>query len=45
MKIRKQNGLTLIGFAIVLVMVVFFAYVGMRIIPLYLEYNAVVTAL
>ena len=45
MKIRKQNGLTLIGFAIVLVLVVFFAYVGMRIIPLYLEYNAVVSAL
>jgi len=45
MKIRKQNGLTLIGFAIVLVLVVFFAYVGMRIVPLYLEYNAVVSAL
>jgi len=45
MKIRKQNGLTLIGFAMVLVLVVFFAYVGMRIIPLYLEYNAVVSTL
>ena len=45
MKIRKQNGLTLVGFAIVLVLVVFFAYVGMRIVPLYLEYNAVVSAL
>jgi hypothetical protein len=45
MKIRKQNGLTLVGFAIVLVLVVFFAYVGMRIIPLYLEYNAVVSTL
>ena len=45
MKIRKQNGLTLVGFAIVLVLVVFFAYVGMRIVPLYLEYNAVVSTL
>jgi len=45
MKIRKQNGLTLVGFAIVLVLVVFFAYVAMRIVPLYLEYNAVVSAL
>jgi hypothetical protein len=45
MNIRKQNGLTLIGFAIVLALVVFFAYVGMRIIPLYLEYNAVVSTL
>jgi Tfp pilus assembly major pilin PilA len=45
MKIRKQNGLTLIGFAIVLMLVVFFAYVAMRIVPLYLEYNAVISTL
>lgn len=45
MKMRKQKGLTLIGFGIVLVLVVFFAYVGMRLVPLYLEYHAVVGAM
>lgn len=45
MKIRKQKGLTLIGFGIVLVLVVFFAYIGMRLVPLYLEYHAVVGAM
>jgi hypothetical protein len=45
MKIRKQRGLTLIGFGIVLVLVLFFAYVGMRIVPMYLEYHAVVNAM
>jgi len=45
MKMRKQKGLTLIGFGIVLVFVVFFAYVGMRLVPLYLEYHAVVGAM
>jgi hypothetical protein len=45
MKIRKQNGLTLIGFAMVLSLVVFFAYVGMKIGPIYLEYHAVKSAL
>ena len=45
MKIRKQNGLTLVGFAIVLVLALFFAYVGMRIVPIYLEYHALVNAM
>ena len=45
MKMRKQEGLTLIGFGIVLVFVVFFAYVGMRLVPLYLEYHALVGAM
>ncbi len=39
MNIRKQRGLTLIGFGMVLVLVVFFAYAAMRIVPLYLEYH------
>ena len=42
---RKAEGLTLLGFLIVLVMVLFFAYAGMRIVPMYLEYNALGTAL
>ena len=45
MNVRKQNGLTLIGFLIVLVMVLFFAYAGMRVVPMYLEYHALHNAL
>ena len=45
MNLRKQNGLTLIGFGVVLTLVVFFAYTGMRVIPIYLEYNALLNAL
>ena len=45
MNIRKQNGLTLIGFVIVLSIVMLFAYAGMRLIPMYLEYYALVNAL
>ena len=45
MKVRRQDGLTLIGFLIVLVMVLFFAYAGMRVVPMYLEYHALGTAL
>jgi hypothetical protein len=43
--IRKENGLTLIGFLIVLGVVLFFAYAGMRIVPMYLEYHALGNAL
>lgn len=42
---RTQRGLTLIGFLIVLTIGLFFAYTGMKIIPSYLEYNALVNAL
>jgi len=45
MNIRKQRGLTLIGFLVVLVISLFFAYTGLKIIPSYLEYNALVNAL
>jgi hypothetical protein len=45
MKVRKQQGITLIGFGIVLVLAVFFAYVAMRLVPVYLEYHAVVGAM
>lgn len=45
MNIRRNDGLTLIGFLIVLVMVLFFAYSGMRVVPMYLEYHALVNAL
>ena len=45
MNIRKQRGLTLIGFGMVLVLVVFFSYAAMRIVPLYLEYQALISAM
>ena len=45
MKYRKQNGLTLIGFILVLVLVISAAYVAMRIVPLYLEYHALINAM
>jgi hypothetical protein len=45
MNIRRNNGLTLLGFLIVLAVVLFFAYAGMRIIPMYLEYHALGNAM
>ena len=45
MKIRKQKGLTLIGFVIVLSMVIFVAFIGMKIGPIYMEYYSVVSAM
>ena len=45
MNIRNRKGLTLIGFLIVLVIVLFFAYAGMRVIPMYLEYQALIGAM
>jgi hypothetical protein len=45
MNIRNRKGLTLIGFLVVLVIVLFFAYAGMRVIPMYLEYQALISAM
>jgi len=45
MNLRKSKGLTLIGFVIVLAVVLFFAYAGMRVIPMYLEYQALISAM
>ena len=45
MKIRKQNGLTLIGFLITLSIGLFFAYAAMRLTPMYLEYYSLIGAL
>ena len=42
---RTQGGMTLIGFVIVLAVVGFFAYVGMKLVPMYSEYYAVKSAL
>ena len=42
---RTQRGMTLIGFIIVLGMVGLFAYVAMKLVPMYSEYYAVKQAL
>ena len=45
MNVRRQKGLTLIGFFIVLSVVLFFIYAGMRLAPSYLEYHALTNAM
>lgn len=42
---RKQGGMTLIGFVIVLAVVGFFAYLAMKLVPMYSEYYSVTQAL
>lgn len=45
MNIKKQNGITLIGFIFVLGFVIFLSYIGMKIGPIYMEYYGVVSAM
>ncbi|WP_396615249.1 DUF4845 domain-containing protein [Lysobacter soli] len=42
---RTQSGMTLIGFIIVLAVVGVFAYMGIKLVPMYTEYFAVKKAL
>lgn len=42
---RGQHGITLIGFAIVLIVVGFFAYAAMKLVPVYSEYFSVVKSM
>ena len=42
---RKQNGLSIIGFVFVAVVLVIFAMVGFRVAPAYIEYYSVQKAL
>lgn len=42
---RKQSGLTLVGFIIVLAVVGVFAYCGMKVFPMYTEFFSVKQAL
>lgn len=42
---RKQSGLSLVGFLVVLAVVGFAAYVGMKLFPMYQEYYSVRTAM
>lgn len=43
--INKQKGLSIINFLFVMVGVVLIAIVGMKVVPMYLEYNSVKKAL
>jgi hypothetical protein len=45
MKIHRQQGLSIIGFLMVLAMTLFVTFIGMRIVPIYIEYYSVVNAL
>jgi len=42
---RNERGMTLLGFVIVLAVVGFFAYVAMRLFPMYQEYYSVRSAM
>jgi uncharacterized protein DUF4845 len=42
---RNNRGLTLIGFLVVLCVAGFFAYLAMRLLPIYVEYFGVVKAM
>ena len=42
---RKQGGLSLLGFLVVLAVVGFAAYVGMKLFPMYQEYYSVQSAM
>lgn len=42
---NRQHGMTAIGWLMVLGLIAFFSLVGLRLIPVYLEYFSVVTAL
>ncbi len=42
-KARHQQGLSFIGFILVLGLALFVAYLGVRIVPIYLEYYSVVS--
>ena len=45
MKIRRQKGMSIIGFLMLLSLIVFMVYLGIRIGPIYMEYYSVVSAM
>ena len=45
MKIRKQRGMSIIGFILILSLAIFVSFLGMKIVPIYMEYYSVVSAL
>lgn len=42
---QMQRGMTMIGFLITLSLAIFFAFIGMKIVPMYIEYYSVREAL
>lgn len=42
---HRQRGMTLLGFLVVLIVVGFFAFIAMRLFPVYQEYYGVVTSM
>lgn len=42
---KRQSGITLIGFLIIVVVVAFFGYTAMKLVPAYMEYLGVVKAM
>ena len=44
-KAHRQSGLTLIGFLLLLSVIGFTVFIGMRLFPVYQEYYAVTTAM
>lgn len=42
---NRQKGITFVGFVMVLAIVGFFAYIAMRLVPIYIEYFSVKSAM
>ena len=42
---KRSSGITLIGFLLLLLVIGFFAYLAMRLVPMYVEYMGVVKAM
>jgi len=45
MNFRKQQGMSIVGFIMVLSLAIFASFIGMRLAPIYLEYYSVVNAM
>ena len=44
-KTRRQDGVTLLGFLMLLAIVLFVAYIGFKLVPHYIDYYSVVSAM
>ncbi len=42
---NKQHGMSLLGFLIILVLILFFAYIGMKLGPIYMNHYSVVSSM
>lgn len=45
MKTKRQQGMTLIGFLLLLTAVIFVAYIGMKMFPIYYQHYNIVSAM